>query len=94
MTDVSQETSVNPNPPSSQNINITEIANQTDWTRVSLVRENPEDENHRREQEASDNSHKRWRTTILFGVALSALIAVFILAVTIIRNPNASEDDK
>ncbi len=84
-----------PNPSSSriQTQNIAEIANNPSWT-GSLTSEDPADKQHRLNQEAAENSHKRWRATVLFGFALLALLVIFIFAITIIRDNQATAQDK
>lgn len=74
-------------------ITIPAIANDPRWT-GQLSSEDPTERQHRLDQEAADNWHKRFRTSILFGFTLIVIGVVLGLAVAAIINPNVSKDDK
>ena len=76
-----------------QTTNIADLANNPNWT-GSLAYEDPNDKKHRLDQEAAENQHKRWRATTLFGLALLALIAIFVFAIGIIRDQSTTQEDK
>ena len=74
-------------------ISIPRLANQSNWT-GTLSSEDPLDKEYRLRREAGEAQHRRWRSTILFGVTLVGLSFVFWLCFQILSNPRASVDDK